>query len=90
MSAPRGAPRGNPRGAAPESLASLMHAAADVARLAGDVALRYYGRHGRGADGLAVETKVDGSPVTAADRAAARAARVWIEARFPADGVLGE
>jgi histidinol phosphatase-like enzyme (inositol monophosphatase family) len=61
-----------------------MHAAADVARLAGDVALGYYRR------GLAVETKSDGSPVTAADRDAERAAREWIEARFPADGILGE
>src|ERR1019366_7861524 len=31
-----------------------------------------------------------GSPVTVADRGAERAAREWIQARFPADGVLGE
>jgi len=40
--------------------------------------------------GLAVERKADGSPVTEADRAAERAAREWIEARFPADGIQGE
>ena len=67
-----------------ESLDSLMQAAADVARLAGDVALSYARRN------VAVETKADGSPVTVADRDAERTARDWIEARFPHDGVLGE
>jgi histidinol phosphatase-like enzyme (inositol monophosphatase family) len=62
----------------------LMEAAAEVARLAGDVALGFY------RSGLTVEIKSDGSPVTAADRAAERAAREWIEARFPEDGILGE
>lgn len=66
------------------SAESLMQAAAELARLAGDVALGYYRR------AVAVETKADGSPVTAADRDAERAAREWIEARFPEDGVLGE
>ena len=72
------------RRASKETSASLMHAAADLARVAGDVALGYF-RHA-----IAVETKADGSPVTAADRDAERVAREWIEARFPADGVLGE
>jgi len=62
----------------------LVEAAAEVARLAGEVALRHY------RSGLAVETKADGSPVTAADREAERGAREWIEARFPEDGILGE
>lgn len=62
----------------------LMEAALDVARIASLVALRYYKQ------GLAVETKGDGSPVTLADRAAEQTAREWIHARFPADGVLGE
>ena len=62
----------------------LMQAVADVARLAGDVAMRHF----RGA--LDVETKGDGSPVTVADREAETAARAWIEARFPAHGILGE
>jgi histidinol phosphatase-like enzyme (inositol monophosphatase family) len=61
-----------------------MQAAAEVARLAGDVAARYY------RTGVAVDLKADGSPVTIADRTAEQAARSWIEARFPADGLLGE
>jgi histidinol phosphatase-like enzyme (inositol monophosphatase family) len=40
--------------------------------------------------GVAVEWKGDGTPVTVADRAAERAVREWIEARFPGDAVLGE
>ncbi len=67
-----------------ESLDSLMHAAADVARLAGDHALSYYRR------GVAVDIKGDGSPVTIADRDAERLAREWLAGRFPDDGVLGE
>ena len=72
-----------------ETPALLMHAAADVARVAGDVALRHF-RAGPAGGAIAVETKGDGSPVTAADRAAEEAARAWLEARFPADGILGE
>lgn len=68
---------------------SLLHAAADVARVAGDVALRHF-RSGPAGGAIAVETKGDGSPVTAADRAAEEAARAWLDARFPTDGVLGE
>jgi histidinol-phosphatase len=63
---------------------SLLEAVADVARLAGDVAMRYF------RSGIAVETKGDGSPVTAADRDAERVAREWIERRFPGDGIVGE
>jgi histidinol-phosphatase len=63
----------------------LMHAAAQVARVAGAVALRHY----RSA-GLRVEAKGDGSPVTVADREAETVARDWIEQRFPRDGILGE
>lgn len=61
-----------------------MDAAADVARLAGDVALRHF------RTALTVESKADGSPVTIADREAERVARDWLEARFPRDGILGE
>ena len=67
-----------------ESASVLLEAVTEVARIAGDVALRFY--H----EGVQVETKTDGSPVTAADRAAERAAREWIERRFPDDGILGE
>ncbi|WP_164019716.1 histidinol-phosphatase [Pyxidicoccus trucidator] len=62
----------------------LMQAAAEVARKAGDVALGFF----RG--GIAVDTKSDGTPVTVADRTAEQAARDWLEARFPEDGILGE
>jgi histidinol-phosphatase len=62
----------------------LLHAVAELARLMGDIALARY------RTGMAVETKSDGSPVTAADLDAERAAREWIAKRFPGDGVLGE
>jgi histidinol phosphatase-like enzyme (inositol monophosphatase family) len=61
-----------------------MEAAGEVARLAGDVALRHF------RSALAVESKADGSPVTIADRSAERAAREWLEKRFPDHGILGE
>jgi histidinol phosphatase-like enzyme (inositol monophosphatase family) len=67
-----------------ESSIVLMEAAAEVARIAGDVALHHF------RSALAVETKTDGSPVTIADRSAERAAREWLESRFPGDGILGE
>lgn len=67
-----------------ESLETLMQAAAEVARLAGDVAASYF------RTGVVVDLKADGSPVTIADRSAEEQARRWIERRFPADGVLGE
>jgi histidinol-phosphatase len=62
----------------------LMNAAAEVARLAGRVALEHFRRR------VEVETKRDGSPVTVADRAAEQAARDWLTERFPNDGILGE
>jgi histidinol phosphatase-like enzyme (inositol monophosphatase family) len=63
---------------------TYLQAVAEVAKLAGDFALSYYGKT------LAVETKQDGSPVTLADRGAEQLAREWIERRFPGDGILGE
>jgi histidinol phosphatase-like enzyme (inositol monophosphatase family) len=68
-----------------ESVEALMQAAAEVARIAGDVALRRY----RARD-LRIDRKTNGSPVTAADLASEAAAREWIQARFPSDGILGE
>lgn len=62
----------------------LLQAVADVARLAGDTAHSLYGTS------IHVELKGDGSPVTHADRAAERAARAWIEKRFPEHGIVGE
>jgi histidinol-phosphatase len=67
-----------------QSMTSLVQAAEEVARLAGDIALGYY------KSSLIVESKADGSPVTIADRSAEQAARDWIERRFPQDGILGE
>jgi histidinol phosphatase-like enzyme (inositol monophosphatase family) len=63
---------------------NYMNAAAEVATLAGTVALRYYGKSPE------VRLKNDGSPVSAADYDAERSAREWIEKNFPADGIIGE
>ncbi|MDZ7631845.1 MAG: histidinol-phosphatase [Gemmatimonadaceae bacterium] len=62
----------------------LLQAVTELARLAGDEANRFFRQ------GIAVEIKGDGSPVTAADRAAETVARDWIRNRFPEDGILGE
>ena len=51
----------------------LLEAAVELARLAGDVAHGFAEEVARAT--LGVETKADGSPVTAADRAAERRAR---------------
>lgn len=66
------------------SASTLLEAASELARLAGETAVRHF----RGS--LAVETKADGSPVTRADREAEQAVREWLARRFPADGVVGE
>ncbi len=62
----------------------FLEAVADVARIAGDVALAHFRK------GVAVEWKSDGSPVTIADRQAEQAARDWIGRRYPSHGILGE
>ena len=64
--------------------ATLLQAVADVAHVAGEVALKRYLTR------LPVEFKEDGSPVTDADRDAERAAREWIERYFPTDAIEGE
>ncbi len=65
-------------------LPSLFTAVEEVGRHAGSIAARAFGST------LHVLRKTDGSPVTDVDRAAERAAREWIEQRFPHDGILGE
>lgn len=67
-----------------ETPRTLREAAAEAARSCGRIALSRYRTR------LAVERKADGSPVTEADLEAERAAREWISARFPDDGILGE
>jgi histidinol-phosphatase len=62
----------------------LLEATAEVARVAGNIAKRYYGSD------VVVEQKADATPVTIADRSAEAAAREWIITHFPADGIIGE
>jgi myo-inositol-1(or 4)-monophosphatase len=59
--------------------------ALEIARKASGLILGYYQ-----SESLAVETKRDTSPVTAADRGAEELIRKGIQAEFPGDGVLGE
>jgi histidinol-phosphatase len=63
---------------------SRYEVALEVARRAGQIALRYF------ESSVAVEWKQDDSPVTAADREAERELRSALSARFPGDGFLGE
>jgi histidinol-phosphatase len=65
-------------------LSLLLEATQELARRAGGVALRHF------RSALTVEAKIDGSPVTIADRSAEETAREWITRRFPTDGILGE
>jgi histidinol-phosphatase len=79
-------PSGNDaEGGAPPVDRELLDIATDIAREAGEVTLRWF----RNRD-LAVDSKADGTPVTAADRAAERLVRERLTARFPDDGILGE
>ncbi len=61
-----------------------MQAVAEVARIAGNEALRHYGKN------VSIETKGDGSPVTIAGRGAEELAGRSIESRCPSDGIVGE
>jgi histidinol phosphatase-like enzyme (inositol monophosphatase family) len=81
--APGGGPP--PPTAGPPVERALLDIAVDVARAAGEATLRWF----QAAD-LAVDSKADGTPVTAADRAAERLVRERLAERFPADGILGE
>ncbi len=59
--------------------------AVELAQAAGRETLRWFGT-----DALEVETKGDGTPVTAADRAAERLLRAELRRRHPADSIVGE
>jgi histidinol-phosphatase len=67
------------------SLAELLDVAVDLARRAGELTLEWFRT-----DDLAIERKDDGTPVTAADRAAERFLRQEITDRFPDDAIVGE
>ncbi len=57
----------------------------ELAEASGDLIRPYFGR-----SDLAVETKSDQTPVTAADRGAEDLMRRMVHARFPEHGILGE
>lgn len=67
-----------------ETQNALLHAVTELSQAAGATAMQWFGRQ------FAVDIKLDGSPVTIADRSAEEFARAWISERFPADGVIGE
>ena len=67
------------------NLAPYRAFAADLARESGALITRLYGQ-----PGLAVETKADASPVTAADRGAEELMRRRIAEAFPGHGIIGE
>jgi histidinol-phosphatase len=83
--APAAAPVAEPAPGAPPVDRALLDLAVEIAREAGEATLRWF----RSSD-LAVDSKADGTPVTAADRAAERLVRDRLGARFPDDGILGE
>ena len=62
----------------------LLEFAAEVAREAGEITLRYFKRD------FIAERKADNSYVTIADREAEGLLRRRIESTFPEDGILGE
>ena len=64
---------------------SLVAAARDIARAAGKLTLRWFGRRD-----LGVAWKRDGTEVTEADRAAERLVRDRIGEQFPDDAIFGE
>jgi histidinol-phosphatase len=64
---------------------ALLDFAVELVQDAGKLTLQWFQD-----TALTVERKSDGSPVTAADRAAERLVRERIGERFPDDGVLGE
>ncbi len=72
-------------GTAPLADVGLMNQAVELAREAGAFTLEHFRTRE-----LTVDTKVDGTPVTAADRGAEALLRERFAAHFPDDGVYGE
>jgi histidinol phosphatase-like enzyme (inositol monophosphatase family) len=70
--------------AAPRLPADLLQVAEELALEAGRITLEHFGAM------VAAQTKDDGTPVTAADRAAECFLREQITERFPNHGILGE
>jgi len=64
---------------------ALLDEAVDLLRQAGELTLQWF----RG-DALDIERKGDGTPVTAADKAAERFLREEIARRYPDDTIIGE
>jgi histidinol-phosphatase len=64
---------------------ALLDTAVSLLREAGELTLQWFR-----SSSLAVERKGDGTPVTAADKAAERFLREQITARFPHDSIVGE
>jgi histidinol phosphatase-like enzyme (inositol monophosphatase family) len=75
----------NPSPTPPAVDPSLLATAVELVRAAGELTLRWFQR-----TGLQVDTKVDGTPVTEADRAAERFLREELGRRFPNDAIVGE
>ena len=67
-----------------EDLEELLEFATEAAWQAGRITLGHF------QTGIAVETKVDDTPVTIADKNAETVLRGMIKARYPNDGIIGE
>lgn len=68
----------------PDDLSQYLDFARSIAYEAGQITLEYYLKN------LSPETKLDGSPVTIADRRSEETIRRAIEKKFPDHGLLGE
>lgn len=68
-----------------KEIADRLEFAVEIAREAGEVTLKYFGR-----EDLKVDRKADTSPVTIADRSAEELLRERIGRRYPNDGIIGE
>src|SRR6186997_3020413 len=75
----------SPTSPADPATQSRLDLAVSAARTAGTATLQWFRQ-----SALTVERKGDGSPVTAADRAAETLLRDQISAAFPDDAILGE